>query len=48
MPKKKFPDNWKGESGIYSAGFARAGLFGISHDAMAISQDISAILAQIN
>ncbi|KAL8059541.1 hypothetical protein ABFX02_03G094300 [Erythranthe guttata] len=42
MPKKRNPNHWKGENGLYCAGFARAGLFGISNDAKAISQDISA------
>ncbi|KAL8059540.1 hypothetical protein ABFX02_03G094200 [Erythranthe guttata] len=40
MPKKRNPNHWKGENGLYCAGFARAGLFGISNDAKAISQDI--------
>ncbi|XP_012854405.1 PREDICTED: probable indole-3-pyruvate monooxygenase YUCCA11 [Erythranthe guttata] len=44
MPKKRNPNHWKGENGLYCAGFARAGLFGISNDAKAISQDISALL----
>ncbi|KAL7155779.1 hypothetical protein ABFS83_03G099200 [Erythranthe nasuta] len=43
MPKKRNPNHWKGENGLYCAGFARAGLFGISNDAKAISQDISAL-----
>ncbi|EYU32468.1 hypothetical protein ABFS82_03G092200 [Erythranthe guttata] len=42
MPKKRNPNHWKGENGLYCAGFARAGLFGISNDAKAISQDIIA------
>ncbi|KAG8378166.1 hypothetical protein BUALT_Bualt08G0109700 [Buddleja alternifolia] len=25
MPKKSNPDHWKGENGLYCAGFARAG-----------------------
>ncbi|KAL7117845.1 hypothetical protein ACP275_03G098300 [Erythranthe tilingii] len=40
MPKKRNPNHWKGDNGLYCAGFARAGLFGISNDAKAISQDI--------
>ncbi|KAL7116678.1 hypothetical protein ACP275_03G019400 [Erythranthe tilingii] len=43
MPNKRNPNHWKGENGLYCAGFARAGLFGISNDAKAISQDISAL-----
>ncbi|KAG8378167.1 hypothetical protein BUALT_Bualt08G0109800 [Buddleja alternifolia] len=48
MPKKSNPDHWKGENGLYCAGFARAGLFGISNDAKAISRDISATLGHRN
>ncbi|KAK6132243.1 hypothetical protein DH2020_034026 [Rehmannia glutinosa] len=44
MPKKRNPNHWKGENGLYCVGFARAGLFGISNDAKAISQDITTIL----
>ncbi|KAK6114958.1 hypothetical protein DH2020_007227 [Rehmannia glutinosa] len=44
MPKERNPNHWKGENGIYCVGFARAGLFGISKDAKAISQDITTIL----
>ncbi|KAK6115019.1 hypothetical protein DH2020_007288 [Rehmannia glutinosa] len=46
MAKKGNPNHWKGENGLYCAGFARAGLFGVSKDAQAISQDINAILNQ--
>ncbi|XP_057793025.1 probable indole-3-pyruvate monooxygenase YUCCA11 [Salvia miltiorrhiza] len=46
MPKEKPPNHWKGENGVYCAGFARAGLAGIAKDAKAISQDINAILSQ--
>ncbi|KAL2232311.1 UNVERIFIED_CONTAM: putative indole-3-pyruvate monooxygenase YUCCA11 [Sesamum indicum] len=48
MPKQRSPNHWKGENGIYCAGFASAGLFGISNDAKAISRDISAILGHNN
>ncbi|KAH6758149.1 Flavin-binding monooxygenase family protein [Perilla frutescens var. frutescens] len=44
MPMKKAKHHWKGENGLYCAGFARSGLFGISKDAKAIAQDINSIL----
>ncbi|KAK2975917.1 hypothetical protein RJ640_007395, partial [Escallonia rubra] len=46
MPKKRTPDHWKGENGLYCAGFARGGLLGISNDAKNIADDICKILAQ--
>lgn len=46
MPRKKAPDHWKGQNGLYCAGFARAGLFGISNDAKAISHHINSILSR--
>ncbi|KAL7083956.1 hypothetical protein ACP275_14G194900 [Erythranthe tilingii] len=45
MPRKENQNHWKGQNGLYCAGFARAGLFGISKDAKAISQDIGLILS---
>ncbi|KAI3464597.1 hypothetical protein Pfo_021260 [Paulownia fortunei] len=48
MPKKRFPNHWKGENGLYCVGFARAGLLGISNDAKAISQHVTAILSHQN
>uniref|UniRef100_A0A0D3HS58 indole-3-pyruvate monooxygenase n=1 Tax=Oryza barthii TaxID=65489 RepID=A0A0D3HS58_9ORYZ len=33
MPKKDFPNHWKGSNGLYCVGFARRGLSGIAHDA---------------
>lgn len=44
MPKYKSPNHWKGKNGIYCVGFASAGLFGISNDAMNIANDISQIV----
>ncbi|KAF6176338.1 hypothetical protein GIB67_011127 [Kingdonia uniflora] len=41
MPRKPFPNNWKGESGLYSVGFSKRGLLGASMDAQRISQDIA-------
>ncbi|CAK7350762.1 unnamed protein product [Dovyalis caffra] len=44
MPNLCFPDIWKGENGLYCAGFARKGLLGISIDAQNIAKDISLAL----
>nr|GMD46034.1 indole-3-pyruvate monooxygenase YUCCA6-like [Ipomoea batatas] len=40
LPKKPFPNGWKGEFGLYAAGFTRRGLFGASMDAKRIAEDI--------
>uniref|UniRef100_A0ACD5TND3 Uncharacterized protein n=1 Tax=Avena sativa TaxID=4498 RepID=A0ACD5TND3_AVESA len=40
FPKKKFPNHWKGENGLYCAGLARRGLAGIALDAKTIANDI--------
>ncbi|CAL4986358.1 unnamed protein product [Urochloa decumbens] len=40
LPKKGYPNHWKGENGLYCAGFARRGLAGISMDAKNIADDI--------
>ncbi|KAK8982909.1 hypothetical protein V6N11_054894 [Hibiscus sabdariffa] len=45
MPTKGFPEHWKGENGIYNAGFSRRGLQGISSDAQNIARDISLMVA---
>lgn len=44
MPKEGFPNHWKGEKGLYCAGFAGRGLLGISEDAENIAKDISTVL----
>lgn len=44
MPRKRFPDHWKSENGLYSAGFSSRGLLGIAHDAHCIANDISSCL----
>ncbi|KAI6693910.1 hypothetical protein NL676_021620 [Syzygium grande] len=44
MPKCLCPHHWKGENGIYCAGFSRQGLAGIARDAVAIANDISEVL----
>ncbi|XP_057489932.1 probable indole-3-pyruvate monooxygenase YUCCA11 [Actinidia eriantha] len=41
MPKRRAPDHWKGNNGLYCAGFSSSGLFGISQDAENIAKDIS-------
>ncbi|RCV37908.1 hypothetical protein SETIT_8G100900v2 [Setaria italica] len=40
FPKKGYPNHWKGQNGLYCAGFARRGLAGISMDANNIANDI--------
>ncbi|XAR62416.1 Indole-3-pyruvate monooxygenase [Bertholletia excelsa] len=44
MPKRAPPNHWKGDKGLYCAGFARAGLAGISDDAKNIAESIHMIL----
>ncbi|KAI4963530.1 hypothetical protein ZWY2020_011410 [Hordeum vulgare] len=41
-PKVDFPEGWKGESGLYSVGFTRRGLAGLSLDAVRVAGDIAA------
>ncbi|XP_057798200.1 probable indole-3-pyruvate monooxygenase YUCCA9 [Salvia miltiorrhiza] len=43
FPKTAFPHGWKGNSGLYAAGFTRRGLSGLSADAIKISQDIARV-----
>ncbi|CAL4992033.1 unnamed protein product [Urochloa decumbens] len=40
LPKKEFPNHWKGANGLYCAGLARRGLAGIAIDAKNIANDI--------
>ncbi|NP_001358724.1 putative indole-3-pyruvate monooxygenase YUCCA5 [Zea mays] len=40
-PRVAFPHGWKGESGLYSVGFTRRGLSGVSSDAVKVAQDIA-------
>ncbi|KAF5468339.1 hypothetical protein F2P56_012497 [Juglans regia] len=44
MPKNSFPGHWKGERGLYCAGFSRRGLAGVSADATAIANDINKVM----
>ncbi|KAJ3673867.1 hypothetical protein LUZ60_005859 [Juncus effusus] len=46
-PKTPFPNGWKGENGIYTAGFTGKGLLGASLDAMKVAQDIAEIWSKI-
>ncbi|XP_058781314.1 probable indole-3-pyruvate monooxygenase YUCCA10 [Vicia villosa] len=41
FPKNPFPKHWKGDHGLYCAGLARKGLFGVKKDAEAIAEDIN-------
>jgi indole-3-pyruvate monooxygenase len=41
LPEKGYPNHWKGENGLYCAGFSRRGLAGISMDAKNIANDIA-------
>ncbi|CAO2149879.1 unnamed protein product [Urochloa humidicola] len=40
LPKKQFPNHWKGANGLYCAGLAKRGLAGIAVDAKNIANDI--------
>uniref|UniRef100_A0A0E0G4T6 indole-3-pyruvate monooxygenase n=1 Tax=Oryza nivara TaxID=4536 RepID=A0A0E0G4T6_ORYNI len=48
FPKKKFPNHWRGENGLYCAGFARRGLVSIAMDAKNIVDDIRATMYQVS
>ncbi|KAI5405034.1 probable indole-3-pyruvate monooxygenase YUCCA10 [Lathyrus oleraceus] len=47
FPKNPFPKHWKGDHGLYCAGLARKGLFGVKKDAEAIAEDINQTLKLI-
>lgn len=40
LPRKPFPNGWKGDSGLYAVGFTKRGLLGASMDAKKIAEDI--------
>ncbi|XP_051129814.1 indole-3-pyruvate monooxygenase YUCCA6-like [Andrographis paniculata] len=40
LPKRAFPNGWKGEDGLYAVGFTKRGLLGASMDAKNIADDI--------
>ncbi|KFK44242.1 hypothetical protein AALP_AA1G233300 [Arabis alpina] len=46
MPKREFPNHWKGKNGLYSVGFGRQGLAGISRDAQNIARDIDSLVCR--
>ncbi|XP_071738295.1 probable indole-3-pyruvate monooxygenase YUCCA10 [Rutidosis leptorrhynchoides] len=46
LAKPEFPNNWKGEYGLYSAGLARRGLYGAAMDAQKIADDISSLFSK--
>lgn len=43
MPKREFPNHWKGERGLYCVGLGMKGLAGICHDAKCVAADIKSI-----
>ncbi|XP_019188262.1 PREDICTED: probable indole-3-pyruvate monooxygenase YUCCA10 [Ipomoea nil] len=44
LPNPEFPMHWKGKNGLYCAGLARRGLYGISFDSQSIASDIKTLL----
>ncbi|KAG2303481.1 hypothetical protein Bca4012_062236 [Brassica carinata] len=46
MPKREFPDHWKGSNGLYCVGFGRQGLAGIARDAQSVARDIASLIFQ--
>lgn len=40
LPRKPFPNGWKGQNGLYAVGFTKRGLLGASMDAKRIAKDI--------
>lgn len=40
LPRRPFPNGWKGECGLYAVGFTKRGLLGASMDAKRIAEDI--------
>ncbi|CAL9771237.1 unnamed protein product [Musa acuminata subsp. burmannicoides] len=40
LPRRPFPNGWKGRNGLYAVGFTKRGLLGASLDALRIAQDI--------
>ncbi|EOY30801.1 hypothetical protein QUC31_020087 [Theobroma cacao] len=40
LPRKSFPNGWKGECGLYAVGFTKRGLLGASIDAKRIAEDM--------
>ncbi|KAK8928212.1 hypothetical protein KSP39_PZI017318 [Platanthera zijinensis] len=44
MAKQEYPKHWKGNDGLYCAGLARRGLYGIAEDAIRIADDINNVV----
>lgn len=40
LPRRPFPNGWKGECGLYAVGFTKRGILGASADAKRIAEDI--------
>ncbi|KAK7858946.1 indole-3-pyruvate monooxygenase YUCCA6 [Quercus suber] len=40
LPRRPFPNGWKGECGLYAVGFTKRGILGASVDAKRIAEDI--------
>ncbi|KAL4603364.1 hypothetical protein ACB092_10G119000 [Castanea dentata] len=40
LPRRAFPNGWKGECGLYAVGFTKRGILGASMDAKRIAEDI--------
>lgn len=40
LPRRPFPNGWKGGQGLYAVGFTKRGILGASMDAMRIAGDI--------
>lgn len=40
LPRRPFPNGWKGECELYAVGFTKRGLLGAAMDAKRIAQDI--------
>ena len=40
LPRRPFPNGWKGEYGLYAVGFTKRGILGASLDAKRIAEDI--------
>ncbi|CAN0901587.1 Indole-3-pyruvate monooxygenase YUCCA6 [Linum grandiflorum] len=40
LPRKAFPNGWKGENGLFAVGFTKRGLFGACMDARKIAEEI--------
>lgn len=40
FPRKPFPHGWRGNNGLYAAGFTKKGIFGAAFDAWRIAEDI--------